>query len=120
MTHTPTPLFQAALYRRLYLAPSLIHGHGVFAQIPLRKDEMIGRYQGPRTEHDDTYVLWVEDDDGWRGIDGRNLLKFVNHSSRPNVEFVGDELYALRDIAPGEELAFDYGEDWADDSHRSL
>jgi SET domain-containing protein len=36
----------------------------------------------------------------------------MNHSSRPNTEFVGVNLYALRDIQAGEELTFHYGEDW--------
>ena len=41
------------------------------------------------------------------------MLRFLNHSRTPNVEFDGPELYAMRDIAPGEELRFDYGAEWA-------
>ena len=40
------------------------------------------------------------------------MLKWLNHSSTPNVEFDGPQLYALRDIEPGEELTFHYGEEW--------
>ena len=47
-------------------------------------------------------------------MDGTGLLPYLNHSRSPNVEFDGPELHALRDIAAGEELCFDYGEEWAD------
>ena len=42
------------------------------------------------------------------------MLRFLNHSRTPNVEFDGPDLYACRDIEPGEELVFDYGAEWAD------
>ncbi|MXW61364.1 MAG: SET domain-containing protein [Acidimicrobiaceae bacterium] len=64
---------------------------------------------------DGKYVLWIEGDDGtWEGVEGAGDLRFLNHSRSPNVFFDGLDLYALRDISPGEELLFDYGEDWSD------
>jgi SET domain-containing protein len=94
---------------------SAIHGTGVFARIAIGADDFIGVYEGEPTDVDGTYVLWVETDepDTWDGIDGTGVLRFLNHSRTPNVEFDGPELYAVRDIAPGEELLFDYGADWA-------
>ena len=103
-----------ALSERVRVGESGIHGRGVFARTVLFEDDLIGIYAGPTVERDDTYVLWIEDRDGtWFGVDGMNELRFLNHSSRPNAEFEGDALYALRAISPGEELTIDYGEDWA-------
>ena len=93
---------------------SPIHGTGVFALVKLDQGALVGRYSGAPTMLDGKYVLWIEGDDGiWEGIDGAGDLRFVNHSRSPNVEFDGPELYALRDVNPGEELLFDYGEDWS-------
>ena len=96
--------------------PSDVHGIGVFACFAISEGDLIGVYEGDPTDIDGTYVLWIEQDeppDTWRGIDGTSVLRFLNHSRTPNVEFDGPELYALRDIAPGEELRFDYGDEWA-------
>ncbi len=95
---------------------SAIHGRGVFAAAFIPKDALIGRYAGPRVEHDDTYVLWIDcEEEGCYGIDGRNALRFTNHSAHPNASFEGPELIALRDILPGEEITFHYGEEWEND-----
>jgi len=94
---------------------SRIHGLGLFATQPIGKGELLGVYDGPRVLEDDTHVLWVTEPDGaLYGIDGRNMLRYVNHSRIPNAEFDGDELYALRTIAVGEEISADYGEEWID------
>ncbi len=37
---------------------------------------------------------------------------FMNHSCDPNVWYEGDCLVARRDIAPGEEITYDYGTDF--------
>ncbi|MEY4508322.1 MAG: hypothetical protein RLZZ450_444 [Pseudomonadota bacterium] len=91
---------------------SPIHGKGVFAIGRILADTYIGDYEGERTLHDGTYVLWVQYDDGELvGIDGKNELRFLNHAASPNAYFWGHQLYALVEIAPGEEITFDYGED---------
>lgn len=94
--------------------PSAIHGTGVFATASIAKGALIGHYTGRPTAVDGTHVLWVEaDEGGWQAIDGTGVLRFLNHSRSPNAEFDGPDLYALRDIEAGEEILFDYGEDWA-------
>lgn len=94
---------------------SPIHGKGLFAKRKLRRDQLVGIYEGVRTEEDDTYVLWYEDEDGKLvGVDGRNELRYANHSRTPNSVLYGDEMYALQDIVPGTEILIDYGEEWAD------
>ena len=93
---------------------SPIHGTGVFATHTIPTGTLIGTYDGTPTCDDGTHVLWVETDDGgWAGIEGTGTLRYLNHSRTPNVEFDGPSLYALRDIDAGEELLFDYGEEWA-------
>ncbi len=91
---------------------SAIHGRGLFARCALARGEYLGTYHGPRVKENGMHVLWVEERPGrWVGCDGKNMLRYLNHADRPNVEFDGLDLYALRNIQAGEELVFDYGED---------
>jgi len=100
---------------KLEVRGSRIHGNGVYAVEPIAKGEPIGIYEGEITEVDDTYVLWVTDEDGREyGICGTTDLKFLNHSHAPNAEFDGEELYALADIVPGDEITFHYGPAFAE------
>jgi len=103
-------------YQGITIAKSNIHGKGVFADDPIPCDHYIGDYTGPKSnKDDDPYVLWVEQDDGsYKGTKGTGQLRFLNHSSEPNAEFDGVELYALRDIEPGEEVTIHYGDEWED------
>ncbi len=92
---------------------STIHGLGAFATRSFDVGDHVGTYVGTPTDDDGTHVLWVETDDGgWRGIDGTGVLRFLNHSRTPNVEFDGSELHAIVAIKPGDELTFHYGEEW--------
>jgi SET domain-containing protein len=97
----------------LEVRDSPIHGKGLFAASPIAKDTCLGVYEGTPAHENSVYVLWVEYDDGELvGIDGKNDLRFANHSRTPNAEFWGARLYALEDIAQGREITFHYGEDW--------
>jgi len=95
---------------------SHIHGRGLFAKRAIPAGTVLGAYEGPRVTadaDDGPHVLWVwVDDETMVGINGQNELRYVNHSTQPNVEFVGPELTALREIEPGEELTHHYGEGW--------
>lgn len=95
---------------------SPIHGKGLFANRTLRKGERIGAYEGPRTKRNGPYVLWVDDEDEPEiyGLRGTNDLRYVNHSSKPNAVFIGEELWALKKIEPGAEILHDYGDEWHD------
>ena len=96
--------------------PSPIHGQGLFAAQRIEADTYIGEYLGPHTQIDGPYVLWIEEEDGTLyGIDGRNELRYTNHSGDPNAVMEGEHLYALRDIEPGEEITIHYGPDWEED-----
>jgi hypothetical protein len=100
---------------RVRRGPSPIHGQGCFACVGFAPGDYVGTYTGPPARRDGTYVLWVsEDGEHWQGRSGRNLLRWLNHSDRPNAVFDGFDLYALRAIAPGEEITFDYAGATAD------
>ncbi len=104
----------------LGVRPSRIHSAGVFTTAPLRKGARIVEYAGPRITPEEanrlydgaprTYLYGLED--GRTIIDGEGLGAYLNHSCDPNCEI--DEIkgrawiFALRDIAAGEELLWDY------------
>lgn len=102
------------LEKLVFAADSTIHGTGLFANRKIRKGEYIGTYWGPQTSSNDIYVLWVyedqDDESSAIGRDGKNLLRFLNHSVPGNTEFDGFDLYARISIKQGEELTFDYQE----------
>ncbi len=50
----------------------------------------------------------IEPPQGSDDADPRYLWRFLNHSCRPNAEFVGRQLIAIRPIRTGEEITFDY------------
>jgi SET domain-containing protein len=105
---------------------SRIHGRGVFAARRIRKGTRVIEYVGERISHaeaDRRYEDKPADDnhtflfivDGRTVIDagvGGNEARFINHGCDPNCETVIDKrrvfIHAIRTIAPGEELAYDY------------
>ncbi len=99
-------------HKNYVVGTSPIHRKGLFAARRIDKDTLIGIYDGPRTDENGPHVLWVEDEDVEYGIDGRNDLRYVNHSPAPNAVFEGEELRALQAIGPGEEITFFYGDEW--------
>ncbi len=100
-----------------YVDDSPIHGLGLFAREPIPFDTWIGSYEGPATQKDGMHVLWTWNDEAerWEGINGKNEMRFLNHDSDPNADWWGTDLYAIRDIAAGEEITFDYGWDREDE-----
>ena len=76
---------QGALHEGLEVRDSPIHGKGLFATQPIASGTLLGVYEGDCAHENSVYVLWVEYDDGEVvGIDGKNDLRFVNHSRTPN------------------------------------
>ena len=91
---------------------SLIHGTGLFTVDSVEQGEHIGTFEGEPVDEDDIHVLWHQEGDDWKGLSVSNVLKFANHSKSPNVEVVGRDMFALKRIEIGEEITFDYGEEW--------
>ena len=100
---------------RIWVKKSPIQGRGVFAAGPLKRGRYIASAEGPRTEADGRYVLWILEGEGsYRGMKLENQLRYLNHSSKPNADFWGADLYAIRSIKPGEEITLYYGDGWED------
>jgi len=98
-------------------------GLGMFAKEPIKKKSFIIEYTGKRipTKVADTLPgrYFFEIDSNWT-IDGStrsNTARYINHSCDPNCEAEIDEndrimIYAIKNIEKGEELSFDYGEEY--------
>jgi hypothetical protein len=92
-----------------YVAISLIHGKGLFANTEIENEIYLGTYQGPSAKRNGSHVLWVYEDSGEVvGRRGLNKMRYVNHSDDPNAEFDGFDLYSTRDIRSDEEITIDY------------
>lgn len=102
-----------------------IAGSGVFARRPIPAGTRVIRYTGRRvTKREAARIAAQESADGvvylfqlnrHHDLDGNvswNTARFINHACEPNLESVqvGDRIWleAMRDIAPGEELSYDY------------
>ena len=95
--------------------PSRIDRTGVFAKRRIPRGARIIEYTGARIpigEANSAYALALDLETVVDGAQGGNEARFVNHSCAPNCEtyiFDGHAyLYAMRDIARGEELTYDY------------
>jgi hypothetical protein len=105
---------------------SPIHGTGVFATGPIPKGARIVEYVGERVSHAEadrryedkdvadnhTFLFTVDDRIVIDAGVGGNEARWINHSCDPNCETVIENkrvyIEAARDIAPGQELAYDY------------
>ncbi|WP_076999912.1 SET domain-containing protein [Variovorax sp. KK3] len=113
--------------RRIQTRRSGVHGNGVFAVTDIAEGETLIEYKGEliswpealrRHPHDPaqpnhTFYFHIDDE---RVIDGGvkgNAARWINHSCEPNCEADEDGgrvfIKALRNIAAGEELNYDYG-----------
>jgi SET domain-containing protein len=107
---------------------SAVHGRGAFATRPIPAGTRLIEYAGERitpVEADRRYpdapdgsadhhtMLFAIDDDVVidASVNG-NAARFINHSCDPNCDAVIDGkrifIETIRDVAPGEELAYDY------------
>lgn len=120
--------------RRIQQRRSRIHGNGVFAAADIAAGARLIEYKGLRRTHEEadalygdsletghTFLFTLNDDyliDA--NVDG-NVARWINHSCAPNCQAVLEEdpegdplrdrvfIEALRDIAAGEELTYNYG-----------
>ena len=113
---------------------SAIHGNGVFATEAIAQGERVVRYKGMLRTHAEVDRVYAGEVDSGHtflftlndkyvidaNVDG-NDARWINHSCDPNCEAVYEEsdtgkkrkdriyIEALRDIAAGEELTYNYG-----------
>ena len=113
--------------RRIQVRQSGVHGKGVYAVAPIAADDVIIEYIGERISWDEamdrhphdpaqpnhTFYFHVDEACVIDALHGGNSSRWINHACEPNCE--ADEadgrifIRALRDLAPGEELFYDYG-----------
>jgi len=103
-----------------------VHGLGVFAAKPIAKGTRIIEYVGDRISHDEadrryeakdandshTFLFIVDSKTVIDAGNDGNDARFFNHSCDPNCESTVEKkrvyIEAIRDIAPGTELTYDY------------
>ena len=101
-------------------------GLGLFATKPIKKGAKIVRYFGPlldcnKKKDDAIENKYLFELNGRWTIDGsvrKNVARYINHACRPNAE--SDVMprkkkvviRAIKNIAPGEEINYDYGTDY--------
>lgn len=103
-------------------------GLGLFAKVPIAKGDTIGYYTGKILTDNQAnsnkycyskYLLWICEDH-WIWGEGKlsNYTRYMNHSEKPNILLVTSTRWktarfeALKKIAAGEELFFDYGDEY--------
>jgi uncharacterized protein len=108
--------------RRPYRIGRSRTGLGLFATKPISKGDFIIQYWGPRLPNKvaddlDNNRYLFEISKRWT-IDGsprRNIARYINHSCRPSAEtdIVKGKILisAIKNIAPGDEITYDYGKD---------
>lgn len=112
------------------VGPSTIPGAGLglFARVPIGLEETIGYYTGEVITLEEleqgryagsSYLLWVTSRHIVVGEGPKaNYTRYINHSEEPNAFLIVStrwktaRLEAVREIAPGEEIFFHYGEEF--------
>lgn len=103
---------------------SKVHGRGVFAKKMIPKGTRIFEYAGERVLKANlakdlangltslVYVMNLNETLAVDGERGGNDARFINHSCDPNCEVLyfneTPYIYAMQEIAEGQELSFDY------------
>jgi SET domain-containing protein len=108
------------------IRPSPMQGLGAFSTRPIPAGARLIEYAGERLtpaaadarypdvegERHHTFLFAIDDDVVIDAAVNGNDARFINHSCDPNCDAVVDGgriwIETIRDIAPGEELAYDY------------
>ena len=118
--YTQRHMAKASTSPRLIVRSSAIHAAGCYTLDPIRRGARVVEYDGPRISKEAadhryadrivTYLFGV----GEKGevIDGFGTAMFINHSCAPNCETLEKDeriyIIAIRNIAAGEELLYEY------------
>src|SRR6201996_3523930 len=104
----------------LIIRSSAIHAAGCYTTTPLAKGIKVVEYTGPRISkkeadkqfHNSTITYLFGIGDGSTVINGYGTAMFINHSCDPNCETeeINGRIFvkAIRNIAAGEELTYEY------------
>ena len=121
------PHQHATAHPLIEFRPSGIHGTGGFATTAIRAGTRIVEYVAAKITKEESnrrcaasnpYIFCLDEEHDLDGDVPWNPARFLNHSCAPNCEAIEDDgriwIVALRDIAPGDELTFNYGYDLED------
>lgn len=90
---------------------SAIHGKGLFARTKITQGTVLGMCATRPVSEAGLHTLTLHDGSL---VDVTCSLKYINHHKTANVIYYDDfSVVALRDIAAGEELLHDYGDEWS-------
>ncbi len=100
-------------------------GKGLFTLDPIPKGSCIIEYTGKPVKEENLYKInckYLFEVDKNKTINGNipsNIARYINHSCKPNCEADGPKgkafILALKNIKAGEELTYDYGEEYFDE-----
>jgi SET domain-containing protein len=114
-TTSQPPIHHSRNQDRLRVDESPMHGRGVFAREAIPAGEPVilcgGVLKGPEDITPTTRALQIAPDKYLvEDPDNPGMDDYINHSCTPNLGYADGSLvlFALRDIAPGEELTWDY------------
>jgi len=120
---------------KVRLGRSKVHGWGVFAPCDIKKNEFIGEYCGEIISSEEaerrgsiyhlrerSFLFKLNEDLEIDASKMGNIMRFVNHSKRPNcfaeVMLVNGShrigVYAKLNINASDELFFDYGKEFVE------
>ncbi len=104
----------------LIIRSSAIHAAGCYTTTAIRKGTRVAEYDGPRLRKEEADVAYEASPitylfglgDGSIVIDGHCMAMFINHSCNPNCETEEVKgrvwIKAIKNIAAGEEITYDY------------
>ena len=97
-------------------------GRGLFTEEPIQKGACIVEYTGRAVSEAEQYadngkyLFWTGKNTMINGNVKSNIARYINHSCVPNCESDGPEgqvfILARRGIKAGEELTYDYGNEY--------
>ena len=97
-------------------------GLGMFALRPIPKGKRIAEYTGPFVPNEEVerrggkYFFEVSRKQSIDGSGRSNIARYINHSCKPNAEAIISHrrvwIWSTKNIKPGEEIAYDYGEEY--------
>jgi uncharacterized protein len=112
----PRPPFAGIALRRG------LSGFGIFATQPIKKGTFVLEYWGPilNDEHmqkkGGKYLFELGKNKTIDGSSRKNTARYMNHACKPNCEVTirGGRIYiyAIKHIKPGDELTYDYGDEY--------
>ena len=135
--HCQNAPIQLGVPKRTLLGDSRVHGFGLYAGEPIKENEFVGEYTGEIITKEETErrgVIYREQNRSYlfnlnrdQEIDSQRLgnkIRFINHAAKTSslrnlapkiflcnmVQRIG--MFAIKDIAVGKELFFDYGKDY--------